>query len=233
MDEGSAVNTDTGSAPVESNPSPAPSAETSSSQSSSAPARSEPAPRSYSQAEVESTIRARLDQANRAAEKRFAALQERIQKYEAGMRAWGEQTGVIPPQKPPEPQYVPADRLQQALHSQKQEILQELEVKQLTAKVESDWTSVEKAHPEHATLPGFKEAFLKAWGANPAGGSELAKDIVKAYDDYFAKRQQQYAQSKAEAARTTVVPPGQGAGAASPKDKPRLADRIAATLAGR
>lgn len=232
MDEGSAVSQDAGSAPAEQSTStPAPSAaDTSSAAASSQPAANasqQSQSRVYQQAEVEKIIQARLEQAQRSFEKRLKDSEARQQQ---AARAFAQHAGVLPPE-PKAPQFVPVDQFQQSIHSLKEELRKEQQTAVLTAKVESDWGAVEKAHPEYAKLPGFQDAFLRVWSSNPAGGPELAKEIVKAYDDYFTSRQAKYSQEKQQAAQTTVIAPGNGA-TAPQKTNLTTRDRIKAALAG-
>lgn len=234
MSDIGAVNVDTASAAVESNPSPT---------TSDAPVTTGSATADGSVAQnpggtANAIPHWRVEQMRAADRKAIAELREKMNSYESvlskvneGIHGMAKGFGFA---KDPEPTFVDANRYQQDLTALREQMSNQMREEMLYQRVSSDWNSVSQKYADWAAIPGFKQAFLDAWSKDPNKGHAHADSIVQAYEKMFAARQNKVAEEKAAVASTKVVKSGGGTGNADKSEKKTsLADRIAATLNSR
>lgn len=234
----STVTSDAGSVAAESTAIPEPSSSSAaapdSAASSAAPASS-PTGRTYSDAQVQEIIRARLAQANKSWEKRSAEYDRKLKEYEsvvhranAGIEGLARGFGFIQePEKKPWEADIQATRKE--LSEQYEAQIRAIEERRMYAAIVSDFDRVKAAYPKYAGLPGFKDEFSRVWkpGQDPVAA---VKAIVSEYEKVFAASSNAAAEEKEKALKSAPVGKGGGSSSASKDEGGPLRKRLQGAL---
>ena len=235
MENESVVTQDTGSATVESDNS---TPDVGASESVNQGQATQQASRTYTEDQVQAMIRGRIAQANKSYEKRLSEYQQKQAQYEQavtrmnqGIEAMGRGFGFIQEQ-PNDPVSEKLSAFEKQMEERFNQRIQKQEEERLYNSIQTDWKAVSAKYADWAELPGFKDAWAKAW-APGQDSAALAAKIVEAYEKKFAARSNAVAANKEGRMRSAPVKAGGGtvSGAKSDEAVP-LRKSILAALRG-
>lgn len=236
MENESVVTQDTGSATVESDTSTSSASQDSA--GSGAGTQQSASGRQYTEDQVQSMIRARIAQQQKAHQKQLSEYQSKQQAYEAavqrmnsGIEAMGKGFGFIQEEKA-DPFSERFSALERQMEEKFEQRLKKQEEDRLYSSITNDWKTVTGKHSAWADLPGFKDAWAKSWtpGSDPVA---VADKIVEHYEKVFAARGNASAAVKEGRLKSAPVKAGGGSIAGSKSDdKVPMRKSIIAALRG-
>jgi uncharacterized phage infection (PIP) family protein YhgE len=172
------------------------------------------ASKSYSEDQVQQTIRARLEQQKRSYEKRLAEFQKKHDEYEkviqranAGIEAMGRGFGFIQDEPPKPVGQEDIQSLRAEFDKRFEQHQQQLQREQIVSQLKTGWAKVESSMPEFSKVRGFQ----RVWAEYQAESLDkdpvvIAKEIASDYEKIFASRANAAAEKKDEIKGSAAIP---------------------------
>lgn len=229
MSEGieTAVSSDAGAATAESTSTPESSQSTVAADSAASSQGTNNASRTYSEEHLQKVLRERLEQQKRSYEKRLSEFETKTKQYEGYWErlsqaeyARAKALGYVQEEQPKPVTQQDIESRFAEFERRMSEQQQKVEEARLYNKLKADYEHGEREAGDWAQVPGFKQAFVDAWGKSNGTKSpaEIAKAIVSGYEKVLAARQNQVAATKEATLKSQPVKGGGGTASPAPAD---------------